>query len=119
MTYAFRFSVRTAELELLKSLEDGPVADSAGRRSLNEKVVDRIGSLRIDVLADEHAPPHFRVTAGSESANYRIDDGAKINGGLDRFSRNIRNWYADNRGLLVREWNAFRSTDCEVGPVEE
>lgn len=48
--------------ELRISLEQGPIIDDTGRRLLTERTIGAIGSLRIEVLSNEHPPPHFRVS---------------------------------------------------------
>jgi hypothetical protein len=105
--------------ELLQDLEAGPIYDDAGRRSLNEVKVGEIGGLLVFVFADEHPPPHFCVKYGYESANFRISDGAKMQGKLDRFERNIRKWYKKNRAHIIEQWNLNRPTDCPVGDFKD
>lgn len=102
---------------LLESLSLGPIVDEAGRRLLTEARIDRFNGFSIDIFADEHPPPHFRVSYAGETANFRITDGEKLNGGLDRYLRNIRKWQKENRDLLVDSWNRLRPTDCPVGAV--
>jgi hypothetical protein len=101
--------------ELLADLRSGPIVDDKGRRFLTEAKVGAFGGFRVDIFADEHPPPHFRVQYAGQTANYRISDGAKINGGLDRFQRNIHQWYLSNRDLLISKWNTMRPSDCPVG----
>ncbi len=80
-----------------------------------ELLVDRVGALRIEVLAREHPPPHFRVICGRESANYRIADCHQLNGGLRRQYRSVREWHANNKDKLIDAWNRHRPSDCPVG----
>jgi hypothetical protein len=102
---------------LRRSLTDGPIVDDEGRRLLTEARVDAFNGFRVDIFADEHPPPHFRVSYGGETANYRITDGLKLNGGLDRYQRNIRDWHAKHHDLLISTWNRLRPSDCTVGEV--
>jgi len=107
------------QAELHRSLNAGPIVDDQGRRLLTEAKVDEFGGFCVDIFADEHPPPHFRVRYQGKTANYRITDGTKLNGELDRYQRNIREWYADNRTKLIDAWNRLRPTDCPVGVVKQ
>lgn len=111
--------VGLAVAELRADLEAGPIFDDDGARLLTEVRVAEINGLTIHIFADEHSPPHFCVKYGSESANFRISDGAKINGSLDRFERNIGKWHKKNRSLLIDHWNSQRPSDCQVGSYRE
>jgi hypothetical protein len=102
---------------LFESLNLGPIVNEAGHRLLTEARVDRFNGFSIDIFADEHPPPHFRVSYAGETANFRITDGERLNGGLDRYLRNIRKWYKENRELLIQSWNRLRPSDCTVGEV--
>lgn len=82
-----------------------------------ELVVARIGNLRLSIYSKEHPPPHFNVTYGNESANYRLDDGEQINGGLTRYRGKIREYYTEHREQLIKAWNERRPSDCSVGEV--
>lgn len=82
-------------------------------------LVDRFSGLKVEVFAREHPPPHFRITCGRESANYRISDCTQLNGGLRREYRVVREWHAENKGKLVDAWNQRRPSDCPVGPYRE
>ena len=75
--------------------------------------------LKIEVFANEHPPPHFRVKYAGETANYRIGDCEQINGGLQRYYRIIRDWHSKHKAKLVESWNTFRPTDCPVGEYVE
>jgi hypothetical protein len=101
--------------ELLEDLAAGPIVDDHGTRLLTEQRVAEIDGLTIHIFADEHPPPHFCVKYCGESANFRISDGTKLNGRLDRFERNIRRWHKANRSLLIQQWNTLRPSDCPVG----
>lgn len=100
---------------LFESFEQGPIIDDQGRRRLDEALVDMAGGLKIEVFANEHPPPHFRVSFQGQSANYRIADCVKLNGGLDRFYRNVRDWHRVHKQVLIAEWNRRRPTNCPVG----
>jgi len=87
--------------------------------SRRERRLDIIGGLKVEVFANEHPPPHFRVSYGSETANYRIKDCLQLNGDLRRYYRIIRSWHSGNRGKLIATWNAFRPSNCPVGPFTD
>jgi len=82
-------------------------------------VVDRFAGLRVEVFAREHPPPHFRVSCGQDSANYRIKDCVQLNGGLLRHNGTVRAWHPENRERLIAKWNQHRPTDCPVGKYRE
>jgi len=102
---------------LERSFIQGPIIDDSGRRSITEREVDRIGSLKIEVFSDEHPPPHFRVSYQGQSANFRISDCGKINGGLDRFRRNIRAWHAVHKDILIATLPTHRLSSGEIPRV--
>jgi hypothetical protein len=72
-------------------------------------------NLKVEVFANEHPPPHFRVRYGGETANYRISDCEQLNGGLHKYERFIRQWHAKNKHSLIEQWNKARPSDCPVG----
>lgn len=105
--------------ELAASFDLGPMLTDSGMRSLNEEQIARFSGLSIQIYADEHPPPHFHVRAAGEEAAYALDTGHRLEGmrGLERFDRNIRKWWRDNRCELILFWNGSRPADCPVGPV--
>ncbi len=111
-----QISDEEAVQELTESFREGPIIDDQGRRPMNEAQVDRVNGLKIEVFADEHPPPHFRVTYQGLTANYRISDCGQINGGLARFYRNVRRWHTKHKTTLIDAWNQRRPTNCPVGP---
>jgi hypothetical protein len=88
-------------------------------RRLDEVQVARLDGLKIEVFANEHPPPHFRVSFQGETANYRIAECGQINGGLARFYRNVRRWHAEHKQTLIDAWNRYRPTNCPVGVYRE
>ena len=106
------------EAELAESFQKGPIY-KGGLRFLNEELVERIDGLIIEIFANEHPPPHFRVKYAGETANYTIKDCRKINGGLSRWQRNIKEWHQQNKPLLIEIWNKSRPSDCPVGEYRE
>jgi hypothetical protein len=119
--------VRTAEIpveaELVEKLADsfdsGPIIDDSGRRFLEEQTVGSIKGLKVLIFADEHPPPHFCVEFQGQSASFAIEDCQRLPGnkGLERFERNIKKWWQENRTRLIQRWNGLRPSDCPVGPV--
>jgi hypothetical protein len=94
--------------------------DEKGRRLLTEEQVARVNGLKISIFADEHPPPHFRVYHQGEHASFAITDCSRLRGnkGLEKFEWNIRNWWKDNKAILIKTWNETWPTDCPVGPIE-
>ena len=83
-------------------------------------LVDRVVGLSIKIWADEHPPPHFHVTYQGEDASFSIVDCTRLPGvvGLERYERKIRDWWKENKLLLVANWNSSRPANCPVGPLE-
>jgi len=94
---------------------DIPQEPQPGPTEVIKFLVARVKGLRVEVFANEHPPPHFRVRADGETANYRIEDGTQINGGLARHRHTIKLWHAENRQSLIDAWNKLRPSDCPVG----
>lgn len=75
---------------------------------------------KMEIFADEHPPPHFRVMYKGDSNTYRIDDCKPMHGdALRRHYRWIRTWHAKNRTRLIEVWNTTRPADCPVGVFRE
>jgi predicted DNA-binding protein (UPF0278 family) len=100
--------------ELAQSFQMGPIYEE-GLRFLNEQLVEQVTGLKIEIFANEHPPPHFRVKYAGETANFTIEDCRQINGGLYKWRRNIKEWHNKNRALLIEIWNNIRPSDCPVG----
>jgi type I restriction enzyme, R subunit len=81
--------------------------------------VDRFRGLKVEIFANEHPPPHFRVICAAGSANFRISDCFQINGGLKREYRLIKRWHSENKLRLVSAWNERRPSDCPVGEYRD
>lgn len=108
----------TPVTELLASLGAGPMLED-GRYRLEEATVAVVGGLKIQVFANEHPPPHFRVYYNGDTANYAISDCRQLSGHLQRFSYNIKKWHSRNKPFLIAEWNRLRPSDCPVGVYRE
>jgi hypothetical protein len=109
----------TAVVQLKDSLSAIERRNTSPANDTLELLVDRFAGLRIEVFANEHPPPHFRVICGGESANYRIADCAQLNGGLRRAYRVVRAWHAQNKARLIDVWNRHRPSDWPVGEYRE
>lgn len=116
MSIVFELTGEVAE-QLSTSLFQGPILNQQGQRLLEEASVGRFAGFKVEIFADEHPPPHFRVSYQGENASYRITDGVKIVGGLERYQRNIAEWYKANRSNLINGWNERRPSDCTVGII--
>jgi hypothetical protein len=104
-----------SKLQLMLEADLAPAAKS-GRVEIIKYLVSRVKNLKIEVFANEHPPPHFRVSANGETANYRIDTCAQLTGGLERHHGTIKRWHKENRPLLIEAWNRMRPSNCPVGP---
>ena len=102
---------------LAESIQQGPMTDRNGMRLLTEKTVARWNGLKMEIFANEHPPPHFRVKYQKSTANFRISDCSLINGSgqILGFENNIIDWWKNNKQNLIDTWNQFRPSDCPVG----
>src|SRR5437762_11128886 len=89
-----------ATLHVMLEADLAPVP-KLGRVEVIKYLVSRVKNLKIEIFANEHPPPHFRVSANGETANYRIDNCTQLNGGLQRHHATIRRWHAQNQPLLI------------------
>ncbi|MDE2125241.1 MAG: DUF4160 domain-containing protein [Armatimonadetes bacterium] len=104
--------------ELSRDFEIGPLLEN-GKRRIEERLVDRIDGLKIEIFSREHPPPHFRVSYQGESNNFDICTGEPLHGTtLSKWFHNIRRWHGRNRERLVVVWNDRRPSDCPVGTVD-
>ena len=61
--------------------------------------------IMIQMYWDDHAPPHFHATYGSEEALFAILDGRPIKGTLPRrVLKLVRRGASDHRDELVENW---------------
>ncbi len=101
-------------------LSSGFAVWNDGRLIETRVLVARLDRLKIVIHTREHGPPHFHVSAPGLDATFSIEQCELLFGaitGKDR--RLIEYWYRHARPLLIRTWNATRSADCPVGPLEE
>jgi len=105
--------------KLAESLRQGPIFNDQGRRYLTEIKVAQLDGIKIEIFANEHPPPHFRVKYAGEAANYTISDCTQLDGDLKKWYRNIKRWHQDNKDFLIERWNKTRPSDCPVGEYRE
>lgn len=83
-----------------------------------KQLVDRVGSIKIELYAKEHAPPHFHVKGRGIDATFEIRTckllDVEVSG---RDQKKIEYWYERARSKLITRWNETRPTDCPVGPI--
>jgi hypothetical protein len=104
---------------LADSIQAGPIINEQGQRVLTEETVGNLNGLKIEIFAREHPPPHFRVLYAGETANFSISDCSKLNGGLAKWEKNIKEWHSNNKQKLINVWNKTRPSDCPVGEYRE
>jgi len=84
------------------------------------QLVARVKGLQIHIYPNEHAPPHFHVKSPDIDASFTIQDCTFMHGNIDIREQNlVRWWFERSRPQLVATWNATRSSDCPVGPINE
>ncbi len=105
--------------ELRNAIEQADNRERQGRRDgrMFEFLVSKERGMKIEIFANEHPPPHFRVKIGGDVANFRIDNCEPLNGdnAVLRRQREIKKWHARNRDALIETWNETRPSDCPVG----
>lgn len=115
-------TVEQFELHLESLLSGGVyIFEQNGHRFpiFGKALVEKINGLRIEIFPREHAPPHFHVHGTDIDASFRIDNGAYLEGHIDRRSQDlIEYWFTEARPRLIEVWNRTRPSDCQVGPVE-
>lgn len=102
------------EQELAESFQMGPIVNG-NLRKIEEQLVAQLNGLKIEIFANEHPPPHFRVRYAGETADYAIADCQQLSGGLSKWYKNVKKWHQKNKDRLISVWNATRPTDCPVG----
>ena len=92
--------------------------DGAPRLIFKKAQADRIGSMTIQIYANEHAPPHFHVKSPDIDATFSITDCEKLNGTISaKDEQLIKLWHSGAKGKLIEIWNRMRPTDCPVGII--
>ena len=79
-------------------------------------LVDNYNGLKFEVRPREHAPPHFHVTYGNQTAAFSIENGNLTEGNFGiRETRIVKHYYQLAKHKIVDKWNKTRATDCLVG----
>ena len=106
--------------ELLTSLEEifpTKVTLGSGRPGVIEFIYPKVTAAKLEIFANEHPPPHFRVTYDHRNANYSLRDGKRLSGNapIGLKDRQVLKWWKQHRIELVNLWNQTRPYDCPVG----
>jgi hypothetical protein len=81
--------------------------------------VGQIGGLKIEIYANEHAPPHFHVKSNDIDAVFSISDCRLLKGTVSsKDERLIKYWHAGAKSKLVEMWNRMRPANCPVGQIQ-
>lgn len=82
-------------------------------------LLEHLGNLKIELYADEHAPPHFHIKANGINASFSIDSCEPIAGELpSKYEKKVRMWFPHAKPKLIDLWNRTRPIDCPVGKIE-
>lgn len=82
------------------------------------QLVERLGGLKIEIYAREHAPPHFHVKGGDVDAVFAIADCSLLRGTIGRREEDlVRFWFNKSKGRLVEVWNSTRPAGCPVRQI--
>lgn len=113
--------IMTLRNDFERGLIDGWNPDGSPIRYNTRALVDRFEGLKVEIFANDHPPPHFRVKYQDSTANFRISDCHRMNGKgkILRYQRNIEFWWGQNKQKLISEWNARRPSGCPVGEYRE
>jgi hypothetical protein len=80
--------------------------------------VGQIGGLKIEIYANEHAPPHFHVKSNEIDAVFTISDCKLLKGTVSsKDERLINYWHSGSKSKLVEMWNRMRPANCPVGQI--
>lgn len=78
--------------------------------------VDSYNGVKFEIRPRDHAPPHFHVTYGNQSATFSIKDGDLINGNIGiREKRIVKHYYELAKPKIIEMWNKMRASDSMVG----
>lgn len=107
---------------LERFLSECEIEDKTGEPLLIFKraLVARINGLKIEIFANEHAPPHFHVTSNDIDATFSIADCELLEGRVSRKDqRLIAFWHGEAKNKLIEFWNQSRPSNCPVGTIDE
>ena len=69
-------------------------------------MVDQVNNLKIIIHPNEHAPPHFHVTADGWDATIGIKDCKVLKGNISsKDLKKIEYWHGQNVSRLVETWS--------------
>jgi hypothetical protein len=54
-----------------------------------------------------------------DTTNFTIKDCEKLNGGLNKWEKNIKKWHGKYKEILIKTWNKTRPSNCPVGQYSE
>ena len=105
--------------ELHRSFLGPPIGDDENLVEVR-MMVGQIGGLKVEIFANEHPPPHFRVVYQGRSNDFSIADCEPMHGhGLKGYWRRIRKWHCDHKNDLINAWDTRRPSNCPVGPFKD
>jgi len=108
------------ELSLLRLLESGCYVLPGLGLIETKQLVERLGSLRIEIYSRDHVPPHFHVVGPDIDAAFSIKDCELLHGSISRKDADlVRYWFAHCGIALVEMWNRTRPSDRPAGPAAE
>jgi hypothetical protein len=71
----------------------------------------RIGSLKIQIFADDHNPPHFHAVTPDHDALVAIETLTVLRGSIPRRDLDTAlDWVRDNRAAVRAEWERLNGT---------
>ena len=91
-----------------------------GRPGVIEFIYPRVTKAKLEIFANEHPPPHFRITYKGQSANYSLASGTRLakNEQTRLKDREVLAWWKEHRLDLAKLWNETRPFNCPVGKIQ-
>lgn len=101
-------SIELLEKTLLSVLNGLGIWQDGGVYEKRE-LVDKYGSLKIEIYPNEHNPPHFHVKTNGIDASFTIEKCEKLNGSISSNDyKKIQYWYRNHKTDLIEVWNKLR-----------
>lgn len=110
-----------SSMDMLDRVYERVRRQHVARLGLTEMLVGHVTkTLKVHLQFREHSPPHFSIRHPEGVARFRIDNGERLpeDRDLRKYNSLIQEWYADNRDMLIEQWDASRPSDCPVGPIK-
>ncbi len=83
------------------------------------QLFDRVGAIKINLYANEHAPPHFHIKGNDIDASFTIESCELLNGVVPaKVSKKIKHWHKYAKPKLIEFWNNTRPSECPVGQIK-